>query len=123
MSWNVWSILNENKLNNVLQVFEDNNIQIACICETWFDSSNGKFTSTIKEAGFDIIHAHREDKRGGGTAVIYKKTLKAKKGEASTSEFLSFEYSYIYLNRSPKSKILLLCLYRKQEVSCNTFHE
>ena len=27
------------------------------------------------------------------------------------------------MNHSPKSKILLLCLYRKQEVSCNTFHE
>ena len=76
MSWNVCSILNENKLKNVLQIFEDNNIDIACISETWFDSSNGKFTSTIKEAGFNIVHDHREDKRGGGSAVIYKNTLK-----------------------------------------------
>ena len=37
LCWNVLSILNENKLSNVLQFIEDNNIQVACICETWFD--------------------------------------------------------------------------------------
>ena len=116
MVWNVWSILKENKLNNVLQVFEDIDIQIACICETWFDSSNGKFTTSIREAGYDNM-------RGGGTLVIYKKTLKVKRGEASTSKFQSFEFSYIYLNQSTETKMLLLCIYRKQEFSCTTFCE
>ena len=121
ISWNLLSILNENKLDNVSQVFEDQNIQIACICETWFDTKNGKFTSAIKEAGFDIIHAHRDIKRGGGTAIMYKRTLNVKKGEASTTEFLSFEYSYVNLLSDKKSRILLACIYRIQEVSYNTF--
>ena len=73
MCWNVWSILNDEKLSNYLQVLEDNNIMIACITETWFDSKEGKFTATIKNAGFEITHAHRENKRGGGVAIIYKK--------------------------------------------------
>ena len=43
---------------------------IACVTETWFDSKEGKFTATIKKAGFEITHAYRENKRGGGVAIM-----------------------------------------------------
>ena len=36
MCWNVWSMLNEDKRSNILQVLNDNQIQVACISETWF---------------------------------------------------------------------------------------
>ena len=120
MCWNVWSILNEFKLSNFLQVIEDHDIHIACICETWFDSLTGKHTSEIKRAGFDIIHAHRATKAGGGTAVMYRNTLNVKKGEASSSKYSSFEYSFIYLY-SGRLKIMLICLYRNQKISMNLF--
>ena len=120
MVWNVWSMLNEEKCNNILQVFEDNQVHIACITETWFDTQKGKFTAAIKEAGYQIVHAHREDKRGGGTAVIYKNNLKVKPSNASTAKFQSFEYSYVYL-RNHSTKTLLLCVYRKQEIACKEF--
>ena len=87
MTWNVWSILNAEKLRNMLQVLEDNEIHIACITETWFDSIKGTFTTAIKEAGFEIVHDAREDKRGGGTAIIYKEKLKVKPGKASCTRF------------------------------------
>ena len=70
MVWNVWSILNPVKLRNVLQILEDNDIQIACITETWFDADKGTFTSTIKDEGYKILHSPRTDKRGGGIAII-----------------------------------------------------
>ena len=120
MTWNVWSILNAEKLRNMLQVLEDNEIHIACITETWFDSIKGTFTTAIKEAGFEIVHDAREDKRGGGTAIIYKEKLKVKPGKASCTRFQSFEFSYVYLTVKT-TKILLLNIYRKQEVSCKTF--
>ena len=75
MCWNVWSILNEPKLTNFLQIIDDNDIGITCMCETWFDSEKGVFTTTIKERGYRIHHAYRSDKRGGGSAIIYKKGL------------------------------------------------
>ena len=56
----------------MLQVLEDNDIHIACITDTWFDSIKGTFRKTIKEAGFNLIRDVREEKRGGGTAMIYK---------------------------------------------------
>ena len=121
MCWNVWSMLNETKLSNILQIFEDNDIKIACICETWFDREYGKFTTAIKEAGFKVRHGFRDEKGGGGVAIIYRNYLRCKPGEASTTKYLSFEYSFVTLVTGDKTTIMLLCLYRKQEVSCSIF--
>ena len=113
-------MLNEDKRNNILLVLNDDHIQVACISETGLDSKNGTFTSEIKEAGYELIHGHRENKRGGGTAILYRNTLNAKPGKVSSSKYTSFEFSYLTLI-SDKSKILLICVHRKQEISCNIF--
>ena len=57
LSWNVWSISNETKLIDTLQILEDNDIHIACICETWFDCEKSKLTAIIGDAGFNIQHS------------------------------------------------------------------
>ena len=98
-----------------MQFIEDHDISIACLCETWFDSQKGKFTARIKEAGFEIVHANRDDRRGGGVAILYKKSLRVKPGEESTTKFSSFEFAYCCIQAS-RSKIVLLCIYRLQEV-------
>ena len=85
-----------------MQVLDDNDIQIACLCETWFDSDNGKYTKAIKDAGYEIKHCCRKNKGGGGTAIIYNSSLKVKPGDASESKYESFEYSYIKLQQTPK---------------------
>ena len=122
MSWNVWSVLGEEKLRNFLQLMEDKDIDMACICETWFDAQAGKFTAVIKEAGYDIKHANREKKKGGGVAVIYNKKLNIKPGEASTTKYTSFEFTYCIL-KTTEAKILVVCIYRLQEVSVHNFCE
>ena len=105
--WNLRSLLaDEKKLANLLQVFEDNDIQVACLCETWFDRQNGPFTATIKAAGFEIKHASREEKRGGRAAILYKNTMDIKPGEASASKYSSFEYSYCIMKSNYKIIIL-----------------
>ena len=97
LCWNVWSIANEMKLQNFLHILDDMNIEIACVCETWFDSKTGVFSRLIKEFGYELHHAHREKKKGGGVAILYKTDLSVKKGGASTSTFLSFEYAFVTL--------------------------
>ena len=118
--WNVWSVMAEEKLRSLLLYIEDEKVDISCICETWFDSQTGRHTAIIKEAGLDIIHANRENKRGGGAAIIYKQSSKIKKGEASSTKFTSFEYAYCII-QSNESKILLICIYRLQEIACTIF--
>ena len=58
MCWNVWSVLNESKLDNLLQILEDFNVSVACITETWFDAEKGTFSGKIKNRGYDIQHAY-----------------------------------------------------------------
>ena len=61
-------------------------------------------------------------KRGGGTVVIYRNTLKIKEGGSSICKYESFEYSFIHLNND-SDKLLIICIYRKQEISCKSFCE
>ena len=95
---------------------------IACLTETWFDSLNGDFSKRIKNSGYEIFHSYRDGKRGGGTAVLYKRSLKVKQGKASTNAFSSFEYSYI--STTMQNLItFIVCIYRNQEVSFSTFSD
>ena len=117
------SILNSEKLDKVLQFIQDNDISIACLSETWFDAQSGIFTAKIKENGFDIKHAHRDDRRGGGVAILYRDGIKMKPGEGSTTKYLSFEFIYCLIAQILNSKIILVNVYRQQEVSCEIFCE
>ena len=123
MCWNVWSILNESKLDNLLQILEDNEISFACITESWFDSKNGVFSQKIKSNGYKLHHAYRENTKGGGVAILYKKGLMVKEGDASTTQYSSFEYSFVILTMQAKKRLFLTCVYRKQEVSFTLFHD
>ena len=120
LSWNIRSVLNEERLDNVLQFMDDHKIGIACLCETWFDAEKGRFTARIQEAGYEITHAYREDKRGGGAAILYQKKLKVKPGDKSATRYTSFEFAYCYIQLE-KMKVILLCIYRLQDVPCSTF--
>ena len=115
-------MMNDEKRANILGTLVDKDIQVACITETWFDSKTGKFSADIKEAGYELIHGFREGQRGGGSAILYKKTLMVKPGEASSSQYLSFEFSFVTLTIM-KSKMIIVCIYRKQEISCVIFCE
>ena len=52
--------------------------------------------------------------------MIYRNNLKVKEGGSSTCKYESFEYSYIHLNNG-SDKLLVICIYRKQEISCKSF--
>ena len=123
MSWNVWSILNEEKLENFLQILEDNDISIACITESWFDEKSGVFSQKIQSRGYKLHHAYRENQRGGGVAVMFKKQFSVKPGDASSFEYSSFEYAYIVITLNSKRRLILVCVYRKQEINLSLFIE
>ena len=115
LSWNVWSIQNIVKLKKRLDFLLDMNIDISCISETWFDADYGVFSTVIKEAGYKMCHAFRTNKSGGGVAIIFNSELAIKDGEARTIQYTSFEYCSEILRHSNASKMLIVCLYRKQE--------
>ena len=54
---------------------------------------------------------------------MYKKHLNVKEGVASCSEHSSFAYAYIILTLHSKKRLVLVCIYRKQEVPFTHFYD
>ena len=123
LCWNVWTILNVKKLQNFLQILHDKNIELACVCETWFDSKKGLFSKTIKDSGYELFHAYRGNQRGGGVAIFYKRHLGIKEGEESSSLYISFEFTYVTFAIPSNRRVVLVCVYRKQEIAFSAFHD
>ena len=119
LSWNVQSLCN--KIDLILQVLIDENVDIACIQETWLSSDSNIITSTIKQAGYNISHVYRSEKRGTGVAIIWKDQLQSVKQICKTKpqNYVSFQYQCMVFNFSPK--LLIISIYRLQEIPFTQF--
>ena len=117
MSWNVQSLVN--KVDDVLSIFSDNNIDFACCSETWFSTLSNTTTSIIKNAGYNIVHNFRE-KRGGGVGIIWSNRIsKQVRNSSVIKSFDTFQYQNLFFHG--KFNINLMCIYRLQETSYSMF--
>ena len=91
-------------------------IHLALLNETWFDSEKGIYRKRIKDYGFKVFHDYRKDKRGGGVAFLFKNNLAIKEYKASTSLYVSFEFACMILSLKASCKTVLVSIYRKQEI-------
>ena len=82
------------------------NISIACVTETWFQKKNGTFSKRIRDAGFTLHHSFRENKRGGGCAIMYKKHLLVKKGDSSSTEYFHSSMLTLFCPLCQEEKLL-----------------
>ena len=119
MAWNVQSLCN--KVDEVISILSDNNIELAFFSETWFSSQENTITALLKSAGFDITHFYRK-KRGAGVGILWHKNLDKKiKVIRTTRDFSTFQYQNLFFHGN--FKINLICLYRLQETSFSLFIE
>ena len=100
-----------NKTDRVMLLIEDKSIDVAAISETWLADSSNPTTATIKSYGYSILHNHRLDKRGGGTALIFKSSL-AVRGISCGYKYTSFEATIGCLKLEGNKKLLLVSMYR-----------
>ena len=68
--WNSQSL--NNKIDDVIQILQDNSQNIGLFSETWLRSQKNHVTSLLNESGFKICHSNRSDMKGGGVAVVSK---------------------------------------------------
>ena len=102
-----------------MSILIDEGVHIALFQETWFSSQSNSTTSIIKSYGFNIQHTFRE-KVGAGVAIVWKNTLDKQVHCSSNSLcFESFQYQTATFNG--KFKMLIICIYRHQEVHINIF--
>ena len=119
VTWNVQSI--NNKIHSVLQVLNDENADIICIQETWFSSETNTITSIIKQAGYNLTHVFRSEKRGAGIAILWKEKWQSLKHicKIPGRSYISLQYNCVVFNFEPK--LIILSIYRLQEVSFTNF--
>ena len=121
LSWNVQSLCN--KTDKVCQFLTDNEIEIACITETWMSSETNHTTSIIKIFGYSVTHFYTENCRGTGVAILFKHTLNVKLFSKFSSVFDSFQYRGIDISVRNQPPILLFVIYRRQEFSKDIFEQ
>ena len=63
-------------MDHLITLLLEESLEIAFITETWFQTQQNYSTATLKENGYFIFHFNRENKGGGGVAIIYRDNLK-----------------------------------------------
>ena len=110
-----------NKIHTVLQVLSDEDIDIACVQETWLSSESSVTTSIIKQAGYNISHVFRNEKRGAGVAILWKEKFKSFKQNCKVQPktYLSLQHQCAVFNFNPK--LIIISIYRLQEIPFTVF--
>ena len=104
-----------------MNTITDSSVDVAGVCETWFDDNNNPTTAVIKSFGYSILHNFRNDRRGGGTALIFKQCY----------TLAPFTFSEIYKTfeitvataKSDSAKIDFVVLYRTGPLSTSFIQE
>ena len=97
-----------NKTVGVLELLSDQKIDICMLSETWLRKGDTSKISEIKDLGYNTYHCSRPG-RGGGVAILYKKTLRLTK--IKTKSFKSFEHIECSM-KSGNNIVRLTCIYR-----------
>lgn len=98
--------LNGLKFDHVRSSFENSQVDVICVTETWFNDEVSVRHHMID--GYNLFQNNRKDKKGGGVAIYCNTNLKAKfinKSKDSNVEFINVEIS------DTMTKILVSCVY------------
>ena len=92
------------KLDMLIHHMQLSNIDMVFVTETWTQDGNESehqyITANINTAGYKMLIQSRENRRGGGIAIIYKPHLQEKK--LIFNNYTSFKLLTVILNISTK---------------------
>lgn len=104
-----------------MHTIQDNSVDVAGICETWFNESCNPATAIIKSLGYSIIHNFRKEKKGGGTALIFKSSFRLSPISFSHT-FTTFEITAA-TSKTEQSKFIFVVVYRTGPLSSKFLQE
>ena len=115
--------LNIQKSHVLFEYLQENDIQIACLTETWFHDLNNFQTSLIQEGGsYTVYNKPRVTETiGGGVCILIKDKYTSVLQKSKS--FSSFENVVILCNVSnlPSQKLRIISIYRREAVVFSTF--
>ena len=93
MTLNTRSICN--KVENVVSLMDEHNVDVALISETWLQSEKNTTTAELINFGYKLHHSHRcnlDKERGCGGAIIAKNNFDLFPCTRELKSFTSIEY-------------------------------
>ena len=115
--WNPQSL--QNKIADFIGLLEDNDIDISFITESWMTSQNNQTSALLQEAGYNIFHFCRQNRKGGGVGIIARNKFIPKNGKLMAFHtFEIFMQSFKIPNSHP---LTLVVIYRHGEESQTDF--
>ena len=110
--------MNAQSVRNKTLVIRDyilsNNIDMCAISESWLQQDNEAIIADLIPDGYNFTISSRSDRRGGGTAFIYRNSLSIKVLQPVNKA--SYEYSEVHL--CSKIPVHFALIYRPPQ-SCN----
>ena len=108
-----------NKIHAFIAELQDNDTDIAVVTETWLPSYRNSITAELKAAGYEIKHVFREDRRGGGVAIIHKAGITF--SSAKAHNFVSFECISATLPKKTFGGLEVIVVYRHGAIANSIF--
>ena len=102
-----------------MALLEDADIDAGAVTESWFASQHNYTTAVIRERGYCISHFNRDDRRGGGVALIFKNIFKL--NHSKTYSFGTFECILVSLTSASSHHLNFVVVYRYCEITPSTF--
>ena len=115
--WNACSL--QNKLDVFTALLEDEDLDIAAVTETWMSAQQNNITAELRDKGYQIYHFNREERKGGGVALIFRDNFKFLSGKTFNCE--NFECILVTIACHAARPINFIVLYRYCEVAPSTF--
>ena len=118
--------LNVRSLRNKTSAFSDfvlsNDLDIVGVTETWLRPSDTQgLMDEITPAGFQLHQVPRENKKGGGVAVLVRNDIDSVRCQIDRRE--TFEHITIQLSDRQSSQLLVHVIYRPPSTSKSRFIE
>ena len=108
-----------NKSTEVLEIFDENNVDVLCITETWLKENDTVRIAELTSLGHKFIHNPRLGKSGGGVGLLYKPELTLLE---KCNGFVATSFEHMECDIKCKNASLqLMVLYRPPASSMNIF--
>lgn len=119
------SVLNcrsvKNKSLSINDFVVSNDIDILAITETWLGSTvDGSVMKELVPSGYKILYKSRNDRRGGGIALLFKTNIDVKQFPPSENNFTHFEHMEFSIY-STGLRFRLCVIYRPPPSKSNGF--
>ena len=105
-----------------VSLLQDNEVDFSFLIESWMTVQTNHTTALLKEAGYNLYHYHRPDRKGGGVGIVAKHSFLPK--NVKPRKYHTFEL-FMQSFKIPNShSITLVSLYRHgTEKNTDFIHE